>query len=234
MDTARRDLLKLAGAAVITAGGLHRAAGFAQAPRFRDSDRTKNKIVALVRSFGDEDPKMFRLIQMIEPVTNLQVHGVKARPDELPLWDYFVGDLHLRYSFDDPRFVSSVSAGDLKRLKLTREELLPLSIANFRRLYPDLKIERPHPNVASVTNGGELEPSLMLDAGYWEAERQRAKGDILAAIPARDKLMYTDRSTPRNLEVLKQLASDVYEVAGDNALSKRVFLWTYGRWELFA
>src|SRR4029077_2089711 len=117
-------------------------------------------IVALVRSFGDKDPKMLRLIQMIEPVTDMQVHGVKARPEDLPLWDYFVGDLHLRYSFDDPKFVSSVSAGDLRRLKLKREELFPLSVANFRRLYPNLKLDRPQPNVVVVTNAGELEPSL--------------------------------------------------------------------------
>jgi len=230
----RRELLKLAAGALAATALPHSACGQAQAPRFRDADRTRDKIVALVRSFGDEDPKLLRLIQMIEPVRNLQVHGVKARPEDLPLWDYFVGELYLNYSFDDPKFVSSVSAGDLKRLKLKREELLPLSVANFRRLYPNLRLDRPQPNVVVVGNGGELEPSLMLDARVWEAEAQRAKSGIVVAVPARDTLMYSDRSSPRNVDSLKQLATDVYEVAGGNALSRRIFLWNYGRWEVFA
>src|SRR5262245_52371398 len=189
MDRTRRGLLKFGAGALAAASGLHGAVSHAQAPRFRDAERTKDKIVALVRSFHDEDPKLLRMLQMIEPITDLRVHGIKARPEDLPLWDYFVGDLHLRYSFDDPRFVSSVSAGDLKRLKLKREELLPLSIANFRRLYPNLKIDRVQPHLAAVTDAGELEPSLMLDARFWDQERQRVGSDIVAAVPARTSLL---------------------------------------------
>jgi hypothetical protein len=129
--------------------------------------------------------------------------------------------------------VSSVNATDLRRLKLTREELLPLSIANFRRLYPNLKIERPLPALASVTNGGELEPCLMLDTQYWEAERKRRNSQIVAAVPARDALIYTDRASPKNVEALTRVATDLYEVAGKNSLSKWLFLWTdYGYWEV--
>jgi uncharacterized protein YtpQ (UPF0354 family) len=235
MTNNRRALLKLACGAMVVAGlGPHRVAAQAQKPEFRDADRTREKIVALVRSFGADDPRSMRHIQKIEPITDISIPGVTVAPDRLPLMDYFVGDLHLRYSFDDPRFVSSVSAADLRRLGLKREQLLPLSVENFRRLYPGRKIEYPVPQIALVADAGDLEPCLMLDFPFWEKESQRRGSSIVAAAPARDTLMFSDRSARGNVDLLKKLTLEVYATAGKEALSKTVFLWNQGRWEAFA
>ena len=233
MESSRREWLKFVCGALAGAGPL-RSAAQAQQPVFRDADRTRDKIVALVRAFPRDDPRAMRHIQRIEPITGISIPGVKVPPEDLPLMDYFVGDLHLRYSFDDPRHVSSVSARDLKRLGLKRDQLLPLAIGNFRRLYPERKIEYPVPQIALVTDAGSLEPCLMLDAAYWEKESQRRGSAIVAAAPARDVLMYSDRSVRGNVDLLKKLAADVYAAADKEALSKTVFLWNYGRWEAFA
>lgn len=234
MNSGRRRLLKLTCGALAAGAGLHRVTASAQKPVFRDADRTRDKIVALVRAFPADDPRAMRHIQKIEPITEISIPGVKVPPDQLPLMDYFVGDLHLRYSFDDPKFVSSVSASDLKRLGLKRDQLLPLSIENFRRLYPGRKIEYPVPNIALVTEAGDLEPCLMLDAAFWEKESERRGSAIVAAAPARDVLMFSDRSVRGNVEILKKLALDVHVTADKEALSKTVFLWNRGRWEAFA
>ena len=227
--------MKLACGALAAAGtGLHRAAAWSQKPVFRDADRTRDKIVALVRAFPADDPRAMRHIQKIDPIAEISIPGVNVPPDQLPLMDYFVGDLHLRYSFDDPKFVSSVSATDLKRLGLKRDQLLPLSIENFRRLYPGRKIEYPIPQIALVTDAGNLEPCLMLDAAFWEKETERRGSAIVAAAPARDVLMFSDRSLRGNVETLKKLTVDVHATADKEALSKTVFLWNRGRWEAFA
>ena len=235
MDSGRREWLKRACGALAGAGvGLLQGASWAQKPVFRDADRTRDKIVALVRSFGSDDPRAMRHIQKIEPVAEVTIPGMKVPPDQLPLMDYFVGDLHLRYSFDDPKFVSSVSASDLKRLGLKRDQLLPLSVENFRRLYPGRTIEYPLPQIALVTDAGDLEPCLMLDAAFWEKETQRRGSAIVAAAPARDVLMFSDRSVRGNVEILKKLSVEVHATAASEALSKTVFLWNQGRWEAFA
>jgi len=235
VNNSRRELLKLACGALAAAGtGLHRAAAWSQKPVFRDADRTRDKIVALVRAFPADDPRAMRHIQKIDPIAEISIPGVNVPPDQLPLMDYFVGDLHLRYSFDDPKFVSSVSATDLKRLGLKRDQLLPLSIENFRRLYPGRKIEYPIPQIALVTDAGNLEPCLMLDAAFWEKETERRGSAIVAAAPARDVLMFSDRSLRGNVETLKKLTVDVHATADKEALSKTVFLWNRGRWEAFA
>jgi uncharacterized protein YtpQ (UPF0354 family) len=235
MKSRRRELLQLACGVLAGAGsGLHRAAAWAQTPAFRDADRTRDKIVALVRSFGADDSRALRHIQKIEPISNIRIPGVTVPPDELPLMDYFVADLHLRYSFDDPKFVSGVSARDLKRLGLERDQLLALSVENFRRLYPGRKVEFPVPEIALVTDAGDLEPCLMLDAAFWEKESARRGKAIVAAAPARDVLMFSDRSVRGNVDMLKRLAVDVHGGAGKDALSRTVFLWNQGRWEAFA
>jgi uncharacterized protein YtpQ (UPF0354 family) len=235
MNDSRREWLKRACAMLAGVGSpLFAPSARAQKPVFRDADRTRDKIVALVRAFPADDPKAMRHIQKIEPIAEITIPGVKVPPDQLPLMDYFVGDLHLRYSFDDPKFVSGVSASDLKRLGLKREQLLPLAIENFRRLYPGRKIEYPLPEIALVTDAGDLEPCLMLDAAFWEKETERRRSAIVAAAPARDVLMFSDRSVRGNVEILKKLTLDVHATADKEALSRTVYLWNRGRWEAFA
>ena len=144
MITTRRRILKLVGGAIAVGTGLHRATAVAQSPEFRDAERTRDRIVAVVRAFDRDYAGPLPDVQQIKPFPDLDLPGIKAQPEQLPLIDYFVGDLQLRYSFDDPKYLSAVSAVDLKRLKLNREELLPLATANFRRRYPKFKVERIH------------------------------------------------------------------------------------------
>src|SRR5262245_15321376 len=230
----RRDLLKLGCAAVAAGAIFGHARARAQAPEFRDADRTREKIVAVVRAFEKGYAKPLPDVQQRKPFADIDLPGVKAAREQLPLIDYFVGDLQLRYSFDDPKYISAVSAADLKRLKLKREELLPLAITNFRRRYAKYKVERIHGAVSSVTNAGELEPSLMLDTGFWDLERQRVGSAIVAGVPARDSLVFTSRSVAWQVDVLRRLVTDIYGSAGTEALSQKLFLWNQGKWEVFA
>ena len=225
----RRKFLQWMGAGVITAS----VPGRAQQPPVSDADRTRNRIVALIRSSGETDPRAMVHIQKIEPVADVRVAGVAAKPEHLPLIDHFVGHLQIRYSFDDPRFITAVSASDLKRLKLKREELLPLSVANFRRLYPKMRVERLQPHLAVVVEAGELEPSLMLESRFWDEQKLRAGADIVASVPARDTLLFADRGVTTYVDILKGITADVYASAGKDALANTLFLWNQGRWEVF-
>ena len=151
-----------------------------------------------------------------------------------PLFDHFVGDLHLRYVFDDPKFMIALRGHDLKRLGVAREELATLAIANFRRLYPKLTVIRPEPLLGVVTQGGQLEPCVMLDGAFWERQSASFNGELIASAPARDTVVFTTREPRQNVELLKHLAVLAYEKAGPQALSRTVFAWRYWRWEVVA
>ena len=101
------------------------AAALALAPGARGAEskdplpRTRDYVVALVRSHPDVDAKT-RPVQKIEPVIAKPDPG--SAPDNALVFDHFVGDLHLRYVFDDPQFMLALRVRDLKRLAIDRAE----------------------------------------------------------------------------------------------------------------
>ena len=223
----RRALLRLgSGTAALALPGWTRTAHAQDA-----AANSRDKVVALVRSAPEIDPKS-RAIQKIEPIVLKPEAGSSA--SDLPVFDHFVGDLHLRYVFDDPRFVQAMRARDLVRLKLARSDLPKLVVENYRRLYPDLTVIQPEPGLAVVGKGGELEPTVLLDAAFWNDQAERAGGPLIAAVPERNSVLFTKAEPRQNIELLKHRAVIMFEKAGKQALSRTVLAWREGRWEVVA
>ncbi len=192
---------------------------------------TRDTVVALVRQF--QGP--IRKFQDIKPLTGMKVQGLENQPDLLPLIDTFVGDLDIRYAFDADSDFRYLTERDLKTLKLTREQLPALAVANHRRLYPKLAVERPTPLVGRFVHGGELEPSKMLDVDFWEKEKSRPQypgGEIVCAVPARDVCWFTGRKPADNMQNLRVNTERAHKEAGERAISKLLFLWRNKRWEV--
>ena len=189
---------------------------------------TRDHIVALVRNF--QGP--LRKFQDIKPLTGIKVQGLENQPDMLPLIDTFVGDLDIRYAFDAESGYRYMSERDLKTLKLTRDQLPALALANQRKLYPKTTIERPTPAVGMFANGGELEPSKLLDFDFWEKEKSRFGGEIVAAVPARDVCWFTGLKPADNVQNLRVNTERAHKEAGERAISKLMYLWRNKRWEV--
>ena len=216
----------------LVGGALGALALTARAPGARAQDvsrQTRDNVVALVRTFDGGDPKV-RPVQKIEPILMKPEPG--SRAEDLPVFDYFVGDLHLRYVFDDPRFLAAVRGRDLPRLGIDRAELPTLAVRNFRRLYPKLEVVYPEPGLGAVINGGQLEPCILLDASFWEGQRKLVKGEVIAAVPSRDSVVFTANEPKQNIELLKHFAVLGYEKAKQQALSRTVLVWRKLRWEV--
>jgi hypothetical protein len=191
----------------------------------------REKLVALVRARPNVDPRT-RPIQKIEPVELTPEPGNTV--DNLPVFDHFVGDLHLRYVFDDERFVQAVRGRDLKRLKLDRKALPALVVENYRRLYPDLSVIQPYAGMGAVIKGGQLEPTILLDADFWDEQEKRIGAALIAAVPQRDMVVFTRIEPRQNIELLRHRAVLAYEQAGERALSRTILAWRQKRWEVVA
>ena len=227
LTTRRKALLHIAAGSA----GLAFANGRALAADSKDPlPRTKDYIVALVRSHV-ADPKM-RPIQKIEPA--LLKDDPKSAPDNALVFDHFVGDLHLRYVFDDPQFMLALRVRDLKRLGVERNELPELVVTNYRRLYPKLTVVWPDRWLGLVTQGGELEPCTMLDGAFWGKQEAAFGGGLIAAVPSAHEVYFTPREPKQNIELLKHLAILHHEKAGKRAVSRTVFAWRSYRWEVLA
>jgi uncharacterized protein YtpQ (UPF0354 family) len=188
----------------------------------------KNDIVPLVRSFTGP----IRKTQEIRPVTGAKVQG---DADLAPLIDTFVGDLDIRYAYDAENGFRYLNERDLKTLNIARDQLLRLAVGNFRRRYPKLTVERPLAFIGKIANGGELEPSLMLDTAFWETEKARpmyAGGEIVAAAPARDVLWFTSVKPAENVRNLRENTERSHKAAAERAISKLMYMWRNQRWEV--
>jgi hypothetical protein len=193
--------------------------------------RTRSNIVALVRSHPGVDPKS-RPVQKLEPIA-LKLDP-KLAPEDAPAFDHFVGDLHLRYVFDDPKFTPFVYVRDLKRLGIDRDELPALVVANFRRLYPKLAVAYPDRWLGLVTRGGGVEPCVMLDGAFWQQQMKSMGGEVIAAVPSVEEVYFTPLEPKQNVELLKHLAILHHEKAGKRAVSRTVFVRRNFRWEVLA
>ena len=192
---------------------------------------SKDDIVPLVRSFSGP----VRKFQDIRPLSGAVIEGFESQPDLAPLIDTFVGDLDIRYAFDTASGFRYLNARDLKTLNLSRDQLLRLAVGNFRRRYPKVTIERPAAFVGMLANGGELEPSMMLEPDFWEKEKANplyAGGDLVAAVPARDVLWFTNLKSLDNVRNLQVNTERSHKEAGERGVSKLMYVWRNKRWEL--
>jgi hypothetical protein len=223
----RRALLGIA-----TGGALLTLPGADACAQSKDPlPRTRDYIVALVRSHAAADAKA-RPVQKIEPL--ILKPEPQSAPDNALVFDHFVGDLHLRYVFDDPQFMLAVRVRDLKRLGVDRAELPAIVVENYRKLYPKLAVVSPVQGLGLVTQGGELEPCIMLDGTFWQRQMKAFGGELIAAVPSAQEVYFAPREPKENVALLKKLATLHYEKAGKRAVSRTVFGWRNFRWEVVA
>ena len=95
-----------------------------------------------------------------------------------------------------------------------------------------LTVERPTALVSMFANGGELEPGKMLDFDFWEKEKSRFGGEIVAAVPVRDVCWFTGLKPVDNVSNLRSNTARAHKEAGERAISKLMFLWRNRRWEV--
>jgi uncharacterized protein YtpQ (UPF0354 family) len=137
-------------------------------------------------------------------------------------------DLVVVYAIDTPSNIAYLSPDELEGLGVQREELRALAVRNLRGLLPGIEVHRGD-LVSMVTADGNYEASLLLFVDLWEREREKLRGEPVAAVPARDLLLFADSANPAAVAQLKQLAAKMRAEA-TYALTDRLFVLREGRW----
>lgn len=132
------------------------------------------------------------------------------------------------YAIDTPSNIAYLSPDELESLGVQREDLRALAVRNLRGLLPGIEVHRGD-LVNMITADGNYEASLLLFADLWEREREKLRGEPVAAVPARDLLLFADSANPDAVAQLKQLASKMRAEA-TYALTDRLFVLREGNW----
>lgn len=180
------------------------------------SDEEAHLIVPLIKQIvPDDDPC---------PVLEL---GDSDAPYSEPL----LPGLCLLFAFDQPDQFAFLQSRHLSSLGLQPEDVRPLALENLRRRLP--KIER-HGSAPAfmLTVGGNLEAALLLLDDLWESQRELVEGDVVAAVPARDVLLFTGSRSLEGIEAVRASVERVWNnPSSDHLLSKDLFVFRAGAWE---
>ncbi len=206
-----------------------------------ESERNRSDLIdRFVRSFAEATKGLERSRDAIIPIIkdrgwleeireSMRRMGSDKVQDNL--YEDLNDDLVVVYAIDTPSNIAYLNPDELEGLGVQREELRALAVRNLRGLLPGIEVHRGD-LVNMVTADGNYEASLLLFTDLWERERDRLRGEPVAAVPARDLLLFVDSANPDAIAQLKQLAAKMRAEAS-YALTDRLFVLREGQWQPF-
>ncbi|NOT89483.1 MAG: DUF1444 family protein [Lysobacter sp.] len=203
-----------------------------------ESARNRSDLIdRFVRSFAEAAAGLERSRDAIIPIVKdrgwleeirqsmRQMHGTEGQDK---VYEDLNDDLVVVYAIDTPSNIAYLNPDELERLDVPREDLRALAVRNLRGLLPGIEVHRGD-LVNMITADGNYEASLLLFADLWEREREKLRGEPVAAVPARDLLLFADSANADAVAQLKQLASKMRAEA-TYALTGRLFVLRDGHW----
>jgi len=143
----------------------------------------------------------------------------------------FVADLLVMYVEEQGGNLRFITEGDRLTLNLSLPDLRKLALTNLKRLVPEVSRHGSAP-VFFLGAGGNYESSLLLVEKIWDGETKSIKGDLVAAVPSRDWLVFTGSESPDGIQKVQKLIAQI-EKDGDHLISSTLLVRRNGRWEKF-
>lgn len=140
-------------------------------------------------------------------------------------------ELIVVYAIDTPSNIAYLNAGELDALGVDRSELRALSVRNLRGLLPGIEVQRGE-KLSMVIADGNYEASLLLFADLWARESANMRGAPVAAVPARDLLLFADSADADAVAQLRQVAANARAEA-TYGLTDRIFVLGESGWQPF-
>lgn len=207
-----------------------------------ESPRNRSDVIdRFVRSFAEAATGLERSRDAIIPIVKdrgwleeirqsmQHLHGTEGQDNKV--YDDLNDELAVVYAIDTPSNIAYLNPEELESLGVQRDELRALAVRNLRGLLPGIEVHRGD-LVNMVTADGNYEASLLLFADLWEREREKLRGEPVAAVPARDLLLFADSANPDAVAQLRQLATKMRAEAS-YALTDRLFVLREGQWQPF-
>ena len=160
-------------------------------------------------------PRFYPILPSVGPADITFSHA------DSPVERKFLADLIIFYAFDLGNEFELVSNGAREEMHISEDELYEASLQNLRAL--NLKVlSHKNERFVMLTAGGNFEAPLLLLPEIWDSVAEIVEGKVVAAVPARDILIFTGDSMPENLAELRRRTSQAIEKA-EHPLSRCFF-----------
>lgn len=152
-------------------------------------------------------------------------------PDE-PILEPYLPGLLIAYALDRGDHFELVARKHCEAAHTAPEELRPLAISNLRRVLPAIERQGAGPAYMLVA-GGNLESSLLLLDDLWEGQASAVSGRLVAAVPARDVLLFTGSASPEGISAIHSSIERLCASSPDHTLSNMLYQRSDSGWERF-
>ncbi len=137
-------------------------------------------------------------------------------------------DLFIVYANDTEHTLAYLSRNELAALGIPRERLRQIAARNLERLLPAAEKES-RGELHRIVAGGNFEASILLIDAAWESERRQVEGELIAAVPTRDVILYTGSRNPEALRNMRDAVDQLYS-AGTYSISPHLYRRENGDW----
>jgi uncharacterized protein YtpQ (UPF0354 family) len=170
----------------------------------------------------DDRPKAAssKIVPVIKDTTYVQLAAKKPLKAE-----HLVADLWIVYAYDSPESLQYMLASDPGGLPQLRKQ----AIRYLRRTLPPVERHGNGP-CYMLTAGGCFEASLLLLDEIWDEQAKAVDGELVAAVPARDLLLFTGSRSQAGLKTLRTAVQQTME-HGSYQVSKTLLVRRRGHWE---
>lgn len=161
----------------------------------------------------------------------LQVAGVP--PAQQPAHGPLCGELIVTYAFDLPDSVMMATPRLVAQAGVADAGLPHLARANLARAMPQPQFFAKDGCGLAVTGKG-MEAALLLVDGVWDKMAPNFRGEIVAVVPRRDRILMCDSTNAAALASLRQQARAFFDEHHDqHRLSTQLMVRRDGGWALF-
>ena len=145
-----------------------------------------------------------------------------GKEEDRPLSRPFLGDMAIVYVFDLPTTMRALTPSDRERLGLAPDALHERAIKNLDALAAcSVAPIPPGSRVMSLTAGDSYEVSRLLMKAPWASLAKTVEGDLLAAAPARDEILFTGAANPADVAELQRRVEETFSL-GEHAVSRAI------------
>lgn len=141
---------------------------------------------------------------------------------------HLAANLWIVYASQQEGSSSSVTNREISDLGIAKEELLPLAIANLKRILPPIEVE-DFGSWSLMWAGSDYVPSLLLFEELWDQIASTTAGDLVAAVPVSDSLFFTSTNSPEGISHIRKRALALV-AEGDHVVSSTLLRRTATGW----
>jgi uncharacterized protein YtpQ (UPF0354 family) len=186
-------------------------------------NRHANAMLSMLKPVLPVDPG--QIIPIIKDATYIESDREKM------VIEHLVADIYCVYAVDYPDRTMTLTKEILSGLGIEQSSLRGLSIENLQAILPATECHGEGPWYF-LSAGNDYVASLLLFDGLWDQLTEIVHGDPVAAVPARDVLLFTGSESPEGLAAIRTRATDIAR-NGDHVISETLLRRRDGRWSAF-